>query len=170
MTASTTARPGDLWVANTGNSLIAKAIRFFTKSSVNHAGIYLDGGLIGEAKPHGYRVGRNNYPASMLITVPVELTDLQRLQVTPVARSMVGIPYSFVDILVLAIALATHLPTPGWVKRRMANPRHEICSQADSWIMDAIGMHMFNDGRLPGEVTPEDIRSWVPKMGRNTMV
>ncbi len=41
-------RPGDV-ILYRGNSFLARAIRFFDGTIVNHAGIYLGGGFISEA-------------------------------------------------------------------------------------------------------------------------
>lgn len=169
MTASTAEpRPGDLWVANTGNGPIAKAIRGLTDSPVNHAGGYLPDGLIWEAQPwgpkvkgqprtHGLRVGPNYYPDGMLIPVPMPLDVTQRQQVAAVALAFRGMKYNFLDIAVLGLNRTLHVPLTDALRRYLANPGHLMCSQADDLVMQAVGVHLFTDGRLAGDVTPGDL-------------
>lgn len=149
-----TPRVGDLWVVRTGG-FVAAVIRFLTHSPVNHAGVYLPDGMIGEAETSGFRIVPNHY--STLITVPMDLTDAQRAAVPAAAKKLVGVPYNFIDIAALAISLITRTKTPRLIERRLSRPDRLICSQACDQLMLNIGVHLYQDGRLPGEVTPADI-------------
>ena len=61
-------------------------------------------------------------------------------------------PYSFLDYLSLALL---HAGVPRrWVAGRVTSSGHMICSQlVDAALADA-GFHLFEDGRLPQDVTP----------------
>lgn len=69
-------RPGDYFVTRTGG-WFGWCIRKLTFSPVNHAGIYMGGGLTIEAKPKGVTHGMiTDYPNAIGSTI--ELTQYQR--------------------------------------------------------------------------------------------
>lgn len=73
-------------------------------------------------------------------------------RVVEAARGYIGVPYSFADYGALT-AHHVHLPVPH-LDRFIVTSKHMICSQlADKSMADA-GWHVFNDGRLPQDVTP----------------
>ncbi len=68
------------------------------------------------------------------------------------ARRYIGVPYSFADYAAIA---GVHFGVKnGLVRRYVTSSKHMICSQlADQALCDA-GFHVFDDGRLPQDVTP----------------
>lgn len=89
--------PGDYFVTATGG-FIGWLIRIATHSPVNHAGIYMGGGLTIEAKPEGVVHGRMaDYPKAVHSTV--ELTQYQRDKIMGFAGLCLGRKYNFLDIL-----------------------------------------------------------------------
>lgn len=76
--------------------------------------------------------------------------------VASAAVRYVGVPYSFLDY---AAITGRHVlikkPTDRtWLDRYVTSTKHMICSQlADQALSDA-GFHVFDDGRLPQDVTP----------------
>jgi hypothetical protein len=132
-----------------------------------HAEVYV-GNMAKDTAPLslGYTLGA--YPGgAMLKPVPVDqsgwlwssgkiqLTDIQRLAVTMTALRCQGIPYSAADYF----ALAGHrlkIPMPG-LKEYIASTDQMICSQLVDYCYLKAGVHLFNDGRWPGYVTPEDL-------------
>jgi hypothetical protein len=46
---------------------------------------------------------------------------------------------------------------PQWLKSYVANSRHMICSQLVDQVYFAAGVHLFDDGRIDGDVTPADL-------------
>lgn len=68
------------------------------------------------------------------------------------ARQYIGVPYSFADYAAIA---GVHFGIEnGLVRRYVTSSKHMICSQlADQALCDA-GFHVFDDGRLPQDVTP----------------
>jgi len=74
------------------------------------------------------------------------------LQVAHAARKYVGTPYSFLDYAAIA---GLHLGIKdGCVRRRVTSSKHMICSQLADQSMSDAGWHVFDDGRLPQDVTP----------------
>jgi hypothetical protein len=154
-----------------------------------HAGLILDtDGTILEAEPGGARIANiSKYDGRPLLVSdgPVQraVTDsaasyatmqrqaptlaafsapfpeaVLRQRVVDQARKLVGVPYSGLDYVALA-ALHLHLPSK-WIRDRVESSHHLICSAlVDRALMNA-GIHLFDDGRLPGDVMPADLAAW----------
>jgi hypothetical protein len=41
-----------------------------------------------------------------------------------------------------------------WLRRRIQDSGHMICSQMTDHLLCKVGFHLFDDGRLPQDVTP----------------
>jgi hypothetical protein len=145
----------------------------------SHAALVVDGGHVVEALPDGARltpliryVGRGGNvvvcDAPVRVAVvdavasgqinPWEATDHEdtiRARVAAAGRALAGTPYSFLDYLSLFLL---HLGIrPAWLLRAVDNRRHMICSQLVDTAYEAAGLHLFTDGRFPGDVTPGDL-------------
>lgn len=71
------------------------------------------------------------------------------------AHRVVGVGYSFADYLALGLA---HLGArPAWLRRYIARSGRLICSQLVDEVYRRSGIHLFDDGRLPMDVTPGDL-------------
>ncbi|MFI9045925.1 hypothetical protein [Streptomyces sp. NPDC053427] len=119
-----------------------------------HAFLVLPDDRLLEAEPGGARIGAlTRYSgANVLYVCPSGLTERQRTALCEAATAYVGVPYSFLDYFAIA-AHRFHLPVPG-LRRYVASTRHMICSQlVDQCYQDA-GVHLFDDHRWPGYVTP----------------
>lgn len=123
-----------------------------------HAFIYTGAGRIIEAAPGGaLETDLAEYADRPIVwsTDRLPLTGEQRTTIVAAARSYIGVPYSFADYLSVALA-RFHLRLP-FVRRYVASTGHMICSQlVDQCYQDA-GVHLFADGRWPGDVTPADL-------------
>jgi uncharacterized protein YycO len=122
-----------------------------------HAFIVLPGDRLIEAEPGGAQIAPlSEYDDRDVVYVsPPGLTSAQRKAICDNARKYEGTPYSFADYAALA-AHRFHLPTPG-LRRFVESTGHMICSQlCDRAYADA-GIHLFDDGRWPGFVTPMDL-------------
>lgn len=122
-----------------------------------HAFLVLDNGTLIEAQPGGARIVGLDEDAGrrVLYVAPDGLTDKQRAAICTAAQRYVGTKYSFLDYAAIA-AHRFRLPIP-WLRRYVASTRHQICSQlVDQCYQDA-DVHLFQDGRWPGWVTPADL-------------
>jgi hypothetical protein len=138
-------------------------------SRYTHAGIIIgnDGACV-EAEPGGARYGNvTSYKHTLISDAPVQLEMARcpnayeveiRRDVTLEAHQLIGTPYSALDYAALAL-LHLHLPS-GWVRRRVQKSGHMICSQLCDAVFDRAGIHLFTDGRLPGDVMPSDLAAW----------
>jgi hypothetical protein len=141
---------------------------------IQHAGILLDDGYTVEAMPGGAIIGHiTNYDTKTVVwssgfeVVGVgpdydgPLSDYERVKVIEAAKGYVGVPYSFLDYL--GLALARFGLRPRLLKRYIASTGHMICSQlVDQCYQDA-GIQLFRDGRIPGDVTPADLYNLIAK-------
>jgi hypothetical protein len=78
-----------------------------------------------------------------------------RADVAEAAMSFVGTPYSFIDYDALALH-RFHIPAPH-LRRYIQSWGHLICSQLVDAAALTGGWHLFDDGRWPGYVTPNDL-------------
>lgn len=85
----------------------------------------------------------------------IKLTDPQRKGIVASALACKGIPYSAADYFALA-AHRFHIPVPA-LKAYIQNSKHLICSQLVDFCYLNNNVHLFNDGRWEGDVTPADL-------------
>lgn len=146
---------GDYGVTKTGG-WGARLIRFGTRSSVNHAFLYVGHGTIIEAEPGkkgAQFAAYDKYPDAIWSNIP--LTDLQRVTIAVQGMQKQGVRYNWLDIAaitldILGIRFAI-------VNKRISKMNMLICSQLVDLSYEEADVHLFTDGRLPGEVTPADL-------------
>lgn len=134
----------------------------------DHAEIYV--GQADAAGPHGYtysaypdRRGKKplpcppaELPGSVWSSGLYLLTPAQRQGIVSWCEAHPSVSYSWLDYDAIA-AHALHLPIPG-LRGYIASDGHYICSQyTDTGWLEGGGIHLFNDGRWPGYVTPWDL-------------
>lgn len=158
------------------------AAQAFTRggSYWTHAGVVLDNGQIIQAEPGGAEI----VSVETLLDREILISDdpIQRaldLAVLPqivgsregreaqfrkdvvwAARKLEGTPYSFLDYVALA-AVEARLPGAQKLRGYVQESGHLICSALVDAIYRRAGIHLFDDGRLPGDVTPGDLDRWV---------
>ncbi|MFF0389284.1 hypothetical protein ACFYS8_11380 [Kitasatospora sp. NPDC004615] len=160
----TSPRPGDFAVVRmdgrTGRLIrIGQFLNGDGFSDYEHAFVFVGDGHVVEAQPGGATLDPlGDYDGHPVLwsTGRIPLTDDQRTAITTAARSYLGTPYSFTDYLALA-AHRLHLPAGPPLRKYVASTKHMICSQlVDQCYQDA-GVHLFDDHRWPGYVTPADL-------------
>jgi len=131
-------------MVSVGQAIIGDGCRF------THAWIYVGDGDVLEAMPEGARV-RPYAPGHG----PVYRLPLGGLIET---EHLIGTPYSFADYLALALHhRAPRARITAWVRRYVTDSGHMICSQLVDHMLCRAGYHVFDDGRLPQDVTPGDL-------------
>ena len=165
---------GDFEVVHMGGDS-GKLIRFAQWLNGNgfkdyeHARIYVGNGQIVEAQPGGARLAPwSPDDGGLWSTGLIPLTALQRSALVSAARKYIGTPYSAADYFAIAaVRLKFGLLVP-YLHGYVATSRHMICSQlVDQCYQDA-GVHLFNDGRWPGYVTPGALADLlVSRRGKN---
>lgn len=83
------------------------------------------------------------------------IEDNLRSYIVTIARGFEGTPYSFLDYAALSLA---HFGVKAERLRKfMLNKGHMICSQLVDEVYRRSGIQLFDDGRLPMDVTPGDL-------------
>lgn len=139
-------------------------------SRYTHAGIVLPDDRILQAQPGGAVIapldsltGRPHIVSDAPIRIALEAdpdnteTSL-RDTVVYEALNLEGTPYSFADYLALA-AIHLHLPSKA-LRRYVEDSGHLICSALVDRAFREAGIHLYDDGRYPGDVTPADLDAW----------
>jgi hypothetical protein len=158
-----TPQPGDFCcvpIGGPGGKLIGLGERLCGSafSQYQHAFVYLGGMSVVEAMPHGARTRTLvtvDIPGGLWSSGSVLLGPSERQRVCAAALGYVGVGYSWLDYAAIA-AHALRLPVPG-LRGYIGSTHHLICSMlVDQCYADA-GVHLFDDGRWPGWVTPADL-------------
>lgn len=109
-----------------------------------------------QAEPAGTAYARlTPHGKTLWSTGKIPLTSDQRGAIVMAAIGYLGTPYSFLDYLAIGLHRA-HIPIPH-LKAYIASTGHQICSELVDSCYLAAGVHLFDDGRWPGYVTPADL-------------
>jgi uncharacterized protein YycO len=151
-------RPGDFGVVpipGRGGELIrwaqwANGDGFY---DYEHAFVVVSDTQVVEARPSGAGYDRLGRTGALYYTCPED----HRTAVAAAAVSLVGRPYSWLDYAALA-AVRFRLPlSSAWLRHQVDASGGLICSQLVDLAYLMGGVHLFEDGRQPGDVTPGDL-------------
>ena len=146
---------GDFAVVRT-HGWQAAVIRWATRSKFNHAFIVWYGEEIIEAQPGGARLVANHYAAKDVRYSCIENLKMgERIEICNQAKQLVGVPYGWLDIL--SIGLLQYGIKPKFIRDRVEHSNNLICSQLVDFAYLLGGVHLYDDGRLPMDVTPGDL-------------
>lgn len=125
-------------------------------ANFEHAFVYVGDNQIVEAESAGARLANldeYNYARIAWYSAP----SAKGRDIATQARKIVGTPYSWADYFALA-AVRIGLPLSAKLLHSyVANSGHMICSQLVDEAYRRAGVQLFDDGRLPGDVTPGDL-------------
>lgn len=128
----------------------------FPRGFPTHAFTVLPDGMVFEAQPGGAVIDSiSRYDGRPVVYVHLPLTEYQRGITRVIAQSMVGTPYSFLDYLYLG--LWRFGIRPDWLRDRVRDSGHMICSQACDKLAEIQGLNLFTDERLNQDVSPGDL-------------
>lgn len=153
--------PGDFALTKitgfTGRAIAAGQALIGDASPVQHALIYVGNGMIIQAMPGGAELIPLEDASDPVLWSShlFPLTDAQRDAMVVEAVALVGTPYSYMDYA--SLGLAHFSVRPAWVTKFIADSGHLICSQLVDEVYARAGIQLFDDGRLPGDVTPGDL-------------
>lgn len=172
-------KPGSFGLARIGGltgKLIAAGQAFSGDGSrFTHAFIVLDDGNVIEAEPGGARITPLQHYLDMKEVVfcdtPVqmwlheldfqdeellfELEEALREEIVDEARRLEGTPYGYLQYVALGLVALGFKPQ--WLTRFIADRGRLICSQLCDEVYRRVGIQLFDDGRLPQQVTPGDL-------------
>lgn len=133
-------------------------IRQVTRSQVNHAVVMVGPNQGVEAAPGGARqVNLSMYDKMLKHWSKLSLSSQQRNDVVAAACAVTGTRYSWIDVICVGLAHLLGVHVPHWVRNRLADPNRLMCSQLVDQVHLEAGVHLFDDGRLPGDVSPGDL-------------
>ena len=147
---------GEFFVVRTGG-WAGWLIRTVTRSSVNHAGVYVGNGRIVEAEPHGARLGyADAYPDA--IWSGAAITQGKGPEIQQAALKLLGTPYSWLDCAAIGLAdiFGGHR-LPLFIRRRIERTDRLMCSALVDYAYHLAGVQIYDDGRLFGDVSPGDL-------------
>lgn len=163
----TTPQPGSYGVTKTyGNKwdrLVGWLIRYGTNSNVNHAFVVTNTDKFGrlwmvEAQPGGARLSPiSSYPDAVYSQ---PLRPDVAMRVASEAVKLLGRQYNWLDIVCIALAqrrLGRVMRSWNPVARRVSNMDRLICSELVDLAYHNAGIELWDDGRLPGLVSPGDL-------------
>lgn len=113
-------------------------------------GAYPGGAAIQTLAPPDYQIGW------LWSSDAIHPSPAQRMTIIQTAASLKGTPYSALDYFAIA-AHRLHVPGGPLLEDYVASQKHMICSQLVDYCYMKAGVHLFNDDRWPGDVTPEDL-------------
>jgi hypothetical protein len=125
------------------------------ESRYEHVFIVGHNGMVIEARRGGVimsPLSRHKAPKGFLF---IPMTDEQGERIVAEAIKLIGTPYSYLDYVYLA-AVRLGLPSK-WLKQRVMDTGYLICSQMVDKACRAAGIILFDDGRIPQDITPGDI-------------
>lgn len=136
-------------------------------SDYRHTEVFV--GQADQAGPHGYTVSTYpdgpgkvalpcqpaKLPGSLWSSGLIELTGEQRVAITAWALENQRTGYSVLDYAALALH-RLGMSDPG-LRRYIASTGHQICSQFVDTAYAENDVHLFEDGRWAGFVTPADL-------------
>lgn len=160
-------KPGDIGFTKIGGFLgkLVYLAQWFNgdRSKWTHVFVVLHSGMIFEAQPGGARIiPLSTYDHRETVFSSPELTQEQRDRIVAEATLLQGTPYSFADYA--ALFLQRVGLCRGITRTYVRSTGHMICSQAADEVYRRSGVQLFDDGRLPQDVTPGDL-AYLFKLG-----
>lgn len=146
-------KPGDVAFSHNDRHWYGWVISVFTKSRYSHCKLVIaENGRTVEATNGGVRFGMVQ-PEDVVSSPP--LTDEQRLKCILFAKSLIGTPYGWVDIVVIGLAqVGVRLPS---LSRELSRVDRLFCSQLVDYVWRRAGFRAFMDQRQPQNVSPGDL-------------
>ncbi len=148
--------PGHYGVVS-GSGFVSSGIKLSTRSPWSHAFVVIEDGKTIEAGGKGAFIGSvsDHHEHHLAFNLNEPLTDEQRASIVSYAHSLVGVPYGYVDIALLAVKCWTG-HTPKHLIARYESERALICSQLVARCYAHAGITLC-PGKLDALVTPGDL-------------
>lgn len=117
---------------------------------------YPDNGTPGKSGKRALPASPERMPGYIWSSGIINLTEEQRMGVVSWCVTHPDVQYSWEDYGALVMH-HLHVPSPG-LRDYIVSTRRMICSYyTDTAMCDGADVHLFQDGRWPGDVTPGDL-------------
>jgi hypothetical protein len=146
---------GQVGLVHTNRGFLGRLVQVVTRSYWNHTVIAISDTECVSAEPGGAVIRPIAYYADEhVVWSRFDLAGYQRRLITGWARDHIGTPYNFADFVLAGLVSITGRATPEWLRRIVATPDRLICSQLCDYAYQAANLHLFDDRRPEGAVTP----------------
>lgn len=140
---------------NPFRNFVAAFVCWGSRSKAYHAVLYIGNGEMVQAEPKGATIDPCHPARYVWSTMP--LTPRERAAICAAGCSYEGKRYNWLDDLALGLARRFGWRLPGFVLRHVESDRTMQCAQLVDAAYRAAGVRLFDDGRVPGAVTPGDL-------------
>jgi hypothetical protein len=164
MTISTTPKEGDFGVLllkkrNWFKETVISLVSWGTHSPAYHAVLVVrnsNGLALVEAEPGGAILSPIDKYQD-IVWSDLGLTDTQRAAVSAAGLSYVGYEYGWYADAAIGVHSALRIPIPQFVWRLLSRGHVMECAQLVDAAELKAGVHLFNDGRQTGQVSPASL-------------
>ena len=115
-----------------------------------------------EMGPGGLKINPLHYTGVHWSTWPLTAEERARIIDAMDEASHDKLEYNWLADLYIGLREKFGLQVQRWVWRVNRWRKDKMCSQLVDYIYLQAGVHLFEDGRLPGEVSPADLRRLGP--------
>lgn len=137
------------------SGFIGRLVQRVSKSAWNHCGLMINELQFVSAEPGGAVLRYlSEYQHDIVAISQFDMTDEQREQITMWAFDHLGTDYDYLGFVAIAITKILGPLAPKWLLRYIATRDRLICSYLVDLALQAGGIHLFNDHRPRGCVTP----------------
>ena len=150
------------------NGRWSELIREVTQSDYNHTVIAISETKCIGAEPGGVRIRPiSDFPIAAWSQFIYR--GNQRDNLVDWAEDQEGVEYSYVEDLLIGVALLTRSNTPGWIERRLSSGDSWQCAAMCDAALMHVGIYLFRDTRPVGAVYPGSFVpfwrdfGWLPK-------
>ena len=147
-------RVGQVMLISTSGK-IGRLVQIMDRSHWNHMTVAINELECVSAEPGGARIRLiSEYDNDEVAWSDFPLTDVQRDNITMWAFNHLGVDYDYLGFVAIAITKILGPFAPRWLLRYIATRDRLICSYLCDLALQAGGIHLFNDHRPRGAVTP----------------
>ena len=147
---------GQVAVVHGKRGWIGRLVQLIDGTHWNHTVVRLNDNECMSAEPGGALIRPITFYDTdhELVWSQFDLDDTEAELIAEWARNHEGTPYSWGDFIAAGLARITGRATPKWLRRITGDPDRLICSQLCDLALQEGGVHLFQDERPLGAVTP----------------
>lgn len=144
-----------------GGGFVCACIRCITRAPVAHAFIYIgeqaDGTDMVEAQAAGVRRYHSDAYGTIYPGPAPEPAVGLAIANTAAALATRDTDYNFLADFYIGMREGLRIKIPPWLFRLASTSKHVECAQLVDYCYLTNGVHLFEDGRAPGSVSPADL-------------
>lgn len=134
-------------------SFIERLVCNITRSKSYHCVLAITDYVAVSAEPGGAVLRPTDYWPNTVWS-QFALSEADVTAITAIGAGFIGTPYNFLDDLMIGIGIAYRYKAPLWIRKWLSSDSSLECAQLCDSAYEHAGLHIFDDGRLPGAVFP----------------